>query len=108
MSKLIKTLKQKWNDWRNPPVEEQTEAPVVASATKIVRAGDPIEIGGTPLTDIVGIGPTRARKLNELGIANVERLAEMTGPILNSVSGINTSTCESYIAQAKEIRANKQ
>jgi N utilization substance protein A len=50
--------------------------------------------GGTPITDVVGIGAKTAEKLMEHGITTVEKLGEMTPEQLQEIPGIGPKIVE--------------
>jgi predicted flap endonuclease-1-like 5' DNA nuclease len=55
------------------------------------------------LTDIKGIGPVTAEKLNKVGVTSIAEIAEMRPEDLGSSIGASVSSAEKWIESAKML-----
>lgn len=70
----------------NPAVKLANERwDVIGPAYKAWKAGEDLEVDGTPLAAWPGISPSQARGLQAIGIRSVEEVAGMTDAIINRV-----------------------
>lgn len=95
MNDFIKKLKERWNDWRNPPQETAVE--LKATVTKVESIGD------TPLTRIKGVGPSTAAKFNDFGIMTIEQLVLYEPEFLSEETGVTLTTCRRLVTEGVKL-----
>lgn len=104
-----------------PPVEEiveeevKEEIPPEVPVEEEIRPEVPPEVEEKPeevpieevvkpvLTDIEGIGPTRARRLEEAGIKTIEDLAAATSMEIAKIAGVSIPKASEWIKKAAEL-----
>jgi predicted flap endonuclease-1-like 5' DNA nuclease len=102
MNQLLNKLKQRWNDWRNPPrsvhkLEGDIEEITFRTALPVISHGD------TPLSKIKGVGPKMASKLQLHDIYTVEQLVRYEPDNLHVVTGIGKNTCETLVRRGLRL-----
>lgn len=86
-----------------PSVEEKVEEEIKPK----VEAPVPVEeeeVVESVLTDIEGIGPTRANKLEEAGIKTLEDLAEATPVEIAEIVSVSIPKASGWIKKAEEVQ----
>ena len=85
-----------------PPVEEKEEEEIKPE----VEAPAPVEeeeVVESVLTDIGGIGPTRANKLEGAGIKTIKDLAGATPMEIAEIVGVSIPVASEWIKKAEEL-----
>jgi DNA-binding beta-propeller fold protein YncE/predicted flap endonuclease-1-like 5' DNA nuclease len=85
------------------PIEEDIAAILpMTPAEWAALAGTSLEMGIPPLTDIKGIGQTRAEQLNQLGLGSIATLAEADPErVAADMKGMSVEQAHDLIAEAK-------
>ena len=88
-----------------PEIEEKTEAaPEVEGEVKPEATIEEEEVVESVLTNIEGIGVTRATKLEEAGIKTLEDLAEAIPQEIAEIAGVSNSVASEWIEKAEEVQ----
>lgn len=84
--------------------EKAASAPVLkAPEVPEGEAGD----GARPVTDVKGVGPATAEKLEKAGITTLAELADADPAKVGEAAGISDDKAKAYVADAKAILAGK-
>ena len=85
------------------PVEERIEEEVKEEIKPEVHASEGEKIEERDLTNIEGIGATRAIKLGEKGIKTIENLAGALPVEIAAIAGVSIPSASAWIKKAAEI-----
>ncbi|MFX1258931.1 MAG: helix-hairpin-helix domain-containing protein [Promethearchaeota archaeon] len=93
------------------PIKEIMEEPmkeIVEKPVKEIKAKVKDIEKGIPLTELKGLGPTTAKKFNEIGVSNLEILSiEDPKELAMLLTGVSEDRIEKWIEEAKEVLKKK-
>ena len=82
-----------------------------AASAPVLKAPEPEESaegeGARPVTDVKGVGPATAEKLEKAGITNLQELADSDPAKVMEAAGVSDEKAKHYVADAKAILAGK-
>lgn len=83
-----------------------------AASEPVLKAPEPEESeaegdGARPVTDVKGVGPATAEKLEKAGITNLQELADSDPAKVMEAAGVSDEKAKHYVADAKAILAGK-
>lgn len=82
-----------------------------AASAPVLKAPEPEEAaegeGARPVTDVKGVGPATAEKLEKAGITNLQELADSDPAKVMEAAGVSDEKAKHYVADAKAILAGK-
>jgi large subunit ribosomal protein L31e len=85
--------------------EKAASAPVLkAPEAEEGEAGAP---GSRPVTDVKGVGPATAEKLEKAGITTLQELADADPAKVGEAAGVSDDKAKAYVHDAKDILAGK-
>jgi len=83
-----------------------------AASAPVLKAPEPSDEelgapGSRPVTDVKGVGPATAEKLEKAGITTLQELADADPAKVGEAASVSDDKAKSYVHDAKEILAGK-
>jgi predicted flap endonuclease-1-like 5' DNA nuclease len=72
-----------------------------ASSKEVVEPSAPVDPASDDLTELVHIGPGRARKLKDVGISRFQEVVDLGAAKLDSLLAIDRSMAEAIVEDAE-------
>lgn len=90
-------------------IKERREKAAAAPVLKAPEApeGEEGEAAPRPVTDVKGIGPATAEKLEKAGITTLQELADADPAKVGEAASVSDDKAKAYVADAKAILAGK-
>ncbi len=90
-------------------IQARREKAASSPVLKAPEAPEPEEgdAGARPVTDVKGVGPATAEKLEKAGITTLQELADADPAKVGEAAGLSDDKAKAYVHDAKDILAGK-